>query len=68
MFDSCPGILDHKDTNLNCILNSHAFSAEPAIHNINAHFNVPVKSTNDPPGSYVTRSSRVAKPTVIVSV
>jgi len=67
MFDSFPDILDHKDTDLNCTLNSPTFSEETVVHN-SQNFKVPVNNTNEPPCSYVTSSGRVIKPKVIVSV
>ena len=67
MFDSFPDMLDHKDTDLNPTLNNPTFSDETVVHN-SPNFKVPAINTNEPPGSYVTRSGRVVKRKVIVSV
>jgi hypothetical protein len=54
-------------TDLNPTLNSPTFSEETVVHN-SPHFKLPASNTNEPPDSYVTRSGRVVKPKVIVSV
>ena len=53
-FDSFADILDHKDTNLNCTLNSPTFSGETVVHN-SQNFKVPVNNTNEHPSSYIAR-------------